>query len=49
MTLRFGLNLPAGPIMGSVSKFMDDLDLTPAAAGGPLREPVDDRSLHLGR
>lgn len=28
MTLRFGLNLPAGPIMGSVSKFMDDLDLT---------------------
>ncbi len=28
MTLRFGLNLPAGPTMGGVSKFMDDLDLT---------------------
>ena len=26
MTLRFGLNLPAGPIRGPVSKFMDDLD-----------------------
>ncbi|MCE2489572.1 MAG: LLM class flavin-dependent oxidoreductase [Anaerolineae bacterium] len=27
MTLHFGLNLPAGPVMGPPGKFMDDLDV----------------------